>query len=142
MKETFATGYHTVTFQKLFSIANPDETTAECLCHGQNSLRLLLSCISDNGCKGEASSLSCQQALRNTDLLQPSHHPVGLPALMPFTCSSSPHFLVKKGTPDFSGLELFLRCDTDASTQQPVLLAADGIEPSVLPFASNSIKKL
>lgn len=32
VKDNFATGYHTVAFQKLFSIPNPDETRAKCLC--------------------------------------------------------------------------------------------------------------
>jgi len=40
---------------------------------------------------------SCHQALKNTNLLQPFHQPAGLSALIPFTCSSSLHFLVKAG---------------------------------------------
>lgn len=50
-----------------------------------------------------------QQALRNTNLLQPSHQPVGLYGLIPFACSSPLHFLVKQGQLRFFSVCCHLR---------------------------------
>lgn len=88
--------------------------------------------------------LLCQPVLRNTNLLQPSHRPLGLPGLMPFTCSSPRHFLVKQGQLRFLSVCCHLRARTASSLWHRHFYptAQVGMEPCVLPFVSNSIKKL